>query len=205
MAEGVSGNIQNLPAMLAQVDDISLADFDVYAGNPCPVFGRTDDAAAGRSLESEIATHMITVMMGVEDMGQSPALLRQGVEHWLRDRRVHGGRFAGLGRMQQKDVIVLKDRDLHGLSLASWRIALDGEPLFALAGLWEWWKDPAGAAIETYTIVTTAANAQLAPIHDRMPVVLPADRHAAWLDVARPADDLLAPLADGRLRLSSGG
>jgi putative SOS response-associated peptidase YedK len=86
-----------------------------------------------------------------------------------------------------------------------WRIALDGEPLFALAGLWEWWKDPAGAAIETYTIVTTAANAQLAPIHDRMPVLLPADRHAAWLDVARPADDLLAPLADGRLRLSSGG
>jgi len=75
-----------------------------------------------------------------------------------------------------------------------WRISVDEEPLFALAGLWEWWRDPAqpdSAGIETYTIVTTAANAQVAPIHDRMPVIVPAARHAQWLD---PAADSAAVL-----------
>jgi putative SOS response-associated peptidase YedK len=66
-----------------------------------------------------------------------------------------------------------------------WRITVEDEPLFALAGLWEWWRDPAqpeGPGIETYTIVTTAANAQVAPVHDRMPVIVPAAMHANWLD-----------------------
>ncbi len=84
-----------------------------------------------------------------------------------------------------------------------WRIALDGEPLYALAGLWEWWKDPAsGQAVETYTILTTEANADLAPIHDRMPVIVPADRHAQWLDAGQSAEALLAPLPSGRLRIA---
>jgi putative SOS response-associated peptidase YedK len=66
-----------------------------------------------------------------------------------------------------------------------WRISVDGEPLCALAGLWEWWRDPAqpdSPGIETYTIITTAANAQVAPVHDRMPVIVPATLHATWLD-----------------------
>jgi putative SOS response-associated peptidase YedK len=78
-----------------------------------------------------------------------------------------------------------------------WRITVPDEPLFALAGLWEWWRDPAAKdqpGVETYTIVTTAANAQLAPIHDRMPVIVPQARYAAWLDPAQDATDLLAPL-----------
>lgn len=84
-----------------------------------------------------------------------------------------------------------------------WRIALDGEPLYALAGLWEWWKDAeSGLAVETYTILTTEANVEVAPIHDRMPVIVPADRHAQWLDSAQPAGALLAPLAPGRLRIA---
>ena len=40
-----------------------------------------------------------------------------------------------------------------------WRIGLKNESLFALAGLWEWWKDPAsGQGVETYTIVTTLST-----------------------------------------------
>ena len=66
-----------------------------------------------------------------------------------------------------------------------WRITVEDEPLFALAGLWEWWRDadqPEGPGIETYTIVTTAANAQVAPVHDRMPVIVTAALQATWLD-----------------------
>ncbi|MHB8398359.1 MAG: SOS response-associated peptidase [Candidatus Limnocylindrales bacterium] len=62
--------------------------------------------------------------------------------------------------------------------------APDGGPL-ALAGLWSGWRDPeAGEVRRTFTIVTTAANEFMAHIHDRMPVVLPADAWAAWLDPA---------------------
>lgn len=64
----------------------------------------------------------------------------------------------------------------------------DGEPL-AFAGLWEIWRDPnvgpddhPDAWLRTCAIVTTRANALLAPIHDRMPVVLPEEGWATWLD-----------------------
>jgi len=58
--------------------------------------------------------------------------------------------------------------------------------VFALAGLWEQWKDEEGRELETCTILTTAANATMRPIHQRMPVVLPESDWKAWLDL--PAD-----------------
>jgi len=64
----------------------------------------------------------------------------------------------------------------------------DGEPM-AFAGLWSPWRDPADPESEwlrTFTIVTTTANATLAPIHDRMPVILSAADWGAWLDPAAP-------------------
>lgn len=74
-----------------------------------------------------------------------------------------------------------------------WRISLKSEPLFALAGLWEWWRDPASAhGVETYTIVTTSANELLADLHDRMPVVVAEPDYARWLDSSDDATDLLA-------------
>ena len=56
----------------------------------------------------------------------------------------------------------------------------DGQP-FAFAGLWEHWRGPEGE-VETCTILTTEANAALAPIHDRMPVILDPACYDRWLD-----------------------
>ena len=56
-----------------------------------------------------------------------------------------------------------------------------GDP-FAFAGLWETWKDPSGAVIPSCTIITTAANDLISPIHDRMPVILPRELEDLWLD-----------------------
>jgi putative SOS response-associated peptidase YedK len=58
----------------------------------------------------------------------------------------------------------------------------DGDPL-ALAGLWATWRDPeTDERVASCTVVTTEPNQLLADIHDRMPVVLPADRWDQWLD-----------------------
>jgi putative SOS response-associated peptidase YedK len=66
-----------------------------------------------------------------------------------------------------------------------------GAPL-ALAGLWEQWKGPEGDAIATFTIVTTAANAQLRDVHDRMPVVIAPADYDEWLSSPNPST-LLVP------------
>lgn len=61
--------------------------------------------------------------------------------------------------------------------------AKDGAPL-AFAGLWETWTGPNGEELDTAAIVTTEANKTLAPIHDRMPVVIPPEAFDQWLDGA---------------------
>src|SRR4029079_5006303 len=62
----------------------------------------------------------------------------------------------------------------------------DGEPL-AFAGLWESWHDPDAdddaPPLRSCVIITTEPNELLAPIHDRMPVVLPETEWDTWLDV----------------------
>ncbi|KAA6187905.1 SOS response-associated peptidase [Thiohalocapsa marina] len=57
----------------------------------------------------------------------------------------------------------------------------DGLP-FAMAGLWEHWQGPEGRVIDSCTIVVTDANALLAPIHDRMPVILDPTDYGLWLN-----------------------
>lgn len=75
----------------------------------------------------------------------------------------------------------------------------DGRPI-ALAGLWDAWRDAEGRWLRTCTIVTTKANAVVAPLHDRMPVILREADWAGWLDTGaldvRGARGLLAPAAD---------
>jgi putative SOS response-associated peptidase YedK len=59
----------------------------------------------------------------------------------------------------------------------------DGAP-FGIAALWEGWRAPDGNWLRSCTLLTTAPNALLEPIHDRMPVILAADSYALWLDPA---------------------
>jgi putative SOS response-associated peptidase YedK len=66
----------------------------------------------------------------------------------------------------------------------------------ALAGLWERWTDPEdGATLRTFTVITGAPNALVAPIHNRMPVILPRESWPSWLGEDRvEGDELLALL-----------
>ena len=69
----------------------------------------------------------------------------------------------------------------------------DGAP-FAMAALWEHWMDPHGSELDTCAVVTTEANATLAPIHHRMPVILDGKDWDLWLDQAATEKELRALL-----------
>lgn len=58
------------------------------------------------------------------------------------------------------------------------------EEMFTLAGLWESWVSPDGEVIESCTVMTTVAPAQIDWLHSRAPVVIPVGLHASWLDPA---------------------
>jgi putative SOS response-associated peptidase YedK len=61
-------------------------------------------------------------------------------------------------------------------------IQVKGGDLFAFAGIWESWSDPRGRERRTYAIITTEPNDLMAPIHNRMPVILPGDAEGLWLN-----------------------
>jgi len=79
---------------------------------------------------------------------------------------------------------------------------------FCFAGIWERWQRPPitgeldfgepldsrPVELETFSILTTTANAVVAPVHDRMPVILPPHQYAAWLDHQTFAPDRLQSL-----------
>jgi len=71
----------------------------------------------------------------------------------------------------------------------------DGRPL-ALAGIWEHWQDPNGNELESCTILVGAADAQVRPVHERMPVFVGPESFDLWLDIRsqkpQPLETLLA-------------
>ena len=75
-------------------------------------------------------------------------------------------------------------------------IHLENRKPFAFAGLWESWTGADGSVLETCTILTTEANEKLSKLHHRMPVILPQDSYADWLN---PAENR-AKAVQGHLR-----
>ena len=80
-------------------------------------------------------------------------------------------------------------------------ITVPGAKLFAFAGLWESWRPRGdggapGEPVQTFTIVTTDANPEVARIHDRMPAILPMEAIDTWLHApVEEALPLLKPYA----------
>jgi putative SOS response-associated peptidase YedK len=77
----------------------------------------------------------------------------------------------------------------------------DGDPM-AFAGIWEGWRSPDGDILRTFAILTTTANAQMAILHERMPVILEKSDWPAWLseDTVDPVE-LLRPAPEGILQM----
>jgi putative SOS response-associated peptidase YedK len=83
-------------------------------------------------------------------------------------------------------------------------ITLKERAPFAFAGLWESWRpNDKSNEVETFTIITTAPNAIVAPLHNRMPVILAREDWPLWLneepDSANPVRALLRPFPDAQM------
>ncbi len=131
------------------------------------------------------------------------------IPHWAKDRRI-GNRMinaraesvlekpAFRDAMRRRRCLVVAD------GFYEWRKTGDGkQPYFihrqddrpfAFAGLWESWQGPEDEPLQSCTILTTQPTRLLKPIHDRMPVILPAEHYEPWLDPAGRAQDLAALL-----------
>jgi putative SOS response-associated peptidase YedK len=78
---------------------------------------------------------------------------------------------------------------------------IDGEPV-AFGGIWEAWTSPEGEVLQTFAIITTDANRQLASIQDRMPVIIERQDWPRWLGEADgDPGSLLRPTPEDVLRV----
>jgi len=82
-----------------------------------------------------------------------------------------------------------------GRAREPWLIRLKGGATFAFAGLWDRWSRGEGHAIESCALITTAANALVAKVHGRMPVLIDRAAYDLWLDPRASEGDLRALLA----------
>ena len=69
----------------------------------------------------------------------------------------------------------------HGTEKQPCYIYLKDQALFGFAGLWSTWNSLEGVSLNTYSILTTAANEKLTPIHARMPIILSSEQYETWL------------------------
>jgi len=82
-------------------------------------------------------------------------------------------------------------------------IAMADDSPFALAGIWENWKHPqTGEWLRTFCIITTTPNELVGEIHDRMPVIIPAESYDRWLANIEPDPrDMLVPFPSELMRM----
>ena len=156
-------------------------------------------------------TESVLTVRNVE--GREAAFMRWGlIPFWAKDLKI-GARMinARAETVSEKPAFRIALRRRRCLVLADgyyeWQktpvgkrpyriIMKTGEP-FAMAGLWESWRDPHDKVVPSCTIITTAANDFLSPIHNRMPVILSQETESLWLDSgleeASTLTDILAP------------
>lgn len=161
------------------------------------------------------------VRFNPETRERSLDLLRWGlVPHWAKDlsigHKLINARAEGIETKASFRQAFWKRRCLvpadlfyewkrEGARKQPYAVALKSRETMALAGLWENWRDPSsGEWVRTFTIITTAANPLLAPLHDRMPVILEEADWPTWLGETADHRDplgLLHPYPSDRMRI----
>jgi putative SOS response-associated peptidase YedK len=132
------------------------------------------------------------------------------VPHWARDPRIGGrminarsetvaSRPAFRDAFRRRRCLVPADgfyewADAGPGPRQPYHVALRGGGVFAIAGLWERWREPGGGWLRTCTLLTVPASETLGRIHDRMPAILRPEDRDAWLDRGIDEPARLLPL-----------
>jgi putative SOS response-associated peptidase YedK len=74
------------------------------------------------------------------------------------------------------------------------RIQLKSKEAFAFAGLWDVWKTPEGEWLKTCTMITGEPNELVAPIHNRLAIILARDAEREWINPANEVGHVLSLL-----------
>jgi len=170
----------------------------------------------------EINFNMAPTQRGYVITDESPGALQQFtwglVPFWAKDRKI-GSRLINA----RSETIADKPSFRNGVrkrrcwvladSFYEWK-RIDGKKqpyrifrpngeLLVMAGIWETWNGEE-EPLQTYTIITTSPNEEMAPIHDRMPVIFTEqDQQRTWLETPEinEALELLRPAPDGSLEM----
>jgi putative SOS response-associated peptidase YedK len=89
--------------------------------------------------------------------------------------------------LKRRRCLVLSDGFYEWKTIAKkekipYRITLQDNRLFAMAGIWDSWKDETGEIINSFAIITTSPNKLMENIHTRMPVILDRKDEKQWLN-----------------------
>ena len=150
------------------------------------------------------------VLAVVNDGGRRAEFMRWGlIPFWAKDPKIGSRMINAVGEtaaakpafraaFKKRRCLVLADgffewRKEGKAKVPTYIFLKSGEP-FAMAGLWETWKNPEGELLRSCTIVTTQPNEFIAPIHNRMPVILSQETEALWLDPMTEEASTLNPL-----------
>ena len=152
----------------------------------------------------------ILSVVGLEDGGNKAVNLHWGlIPSWSKDRKI-SSRLINARAETLTEKPAFRNAYQHRRCLIpatgffEWRttetgkkpyhIHQPGNALFAFAGLWEHWEHEQ-ETVYSCAIITTAANDKIAPIHDRMPVIITPDFYNRWLDKTNTAVDMADFLA----------
>lgn len=156
-------------------------------------------------------TQTVAIVRAMEGGGREIALVSWGlIPSWAKERAIGSKLINARGEtlaekpsfrdsFKKRRCLVLADGFYEWQKVAGgkqpWVIRMkSGEP-FGMAGLWSRFKESeSGETIESCAIVTTSPNELVAPIHDRMPVIVARAERALWLDPGLSDATRLAPL-----------
>jgi putative SOS response-associated peptidase YedK len=140
------------------------------------------------------------------------------IPHWAKDSKnaskLINARMEGIGAKPSFRVPIRKRRCLviadsfyewrtEGKVKTPFRILPQNDSLLVMAGIWDTWYD-GDYAVRTFSIITTPPNAEVASLHNRMPLVLPkAKEQQRWISDLSVEEvmDMLQPPPDGILKI----
>jgi putative SOS response-associated peptidase YedK len=157
------------------------------------------DVPESYSERYNVAPSQRALIVRDRELGREAVMARWGLlPHWAKDERIAykliNARAETLAEKPAYRSLLGKHRCLIVADgFYEWAVGPDGKKLpihfrlvdgqpFAFAGLWTCRKDDVGELAESCTIITTRPNELVAPVHDRMPVILPCNLEAEWLE-----------------------